>query len=135
MEFEFKFPDLGEGVHEGEIVRWLVEVGDVVAPEQPLVEVMTDKVTAELPSPVAGTVIRLQGAPGDLVRVGAALVAIATEAPGIAAVAEANGAVLAGDERSLQEPAGPAAAHSAARRGSGDPGAGAVGNGREQEAL
>ncbi len=78
MPFEFKLPDLGEGVHEGEIVRWLVRAGDTVTPDQPVVEVMTDKVTAELPSPVAGKVIRLGGEPGDILRVGEVLVAIDT---------------------------------------------------------
>src|SRR5437764_15378911 len=76
MPFEFKLPDLGEGVHEGEIVRWLVAEGDTVQPEQPLVEVMTDKVTAELPSPVGGKVLRLHGSPGDIVEVKSVLVTL-----------------------------------------------------------
>lgn len=78
MPFEFKLPDLGEGVHEGEIVRWLVRVGETIAADQPVVEVMTDKVTAELPSPVAGKVVRLGGEAGDILRVGEVLVAIDT---------------------------------------------------------
>src|SRR2546423_11533813 len=81
MPFEFKLPDLGEGVHEGEIVRWLVAEGDTVDPEQPLVEVMTDKVTAELPSPVGGKVLKLHGSPGDVLEGSSVLVTI-----------EANGA-------------------------------------------
>lgn len=76
MAFEFRLPDLGEGVQEGEIVRWLVEVGDVVRPEQHLVEVMTDKVTAELPAPVGGRIIGLHGKPGEVVPVGHVLVEI-----------------------------------------------------------
>lgn len=76
MAFEFKLPDLGEGVQEGEIVRWLVEVGDVVAPEQPLVEVMTDKVTADLPAPVGGRIAGRHGEPGETVPVGHVLVEI-----------------------------------------------------------
>src|SRR4051812_12882658 len=76
MAFEFKLPDLGEGVHEGEIVRWLVREGETVRPEQPLVEVMTDKVTAELPSPVGGRVAALNGSPGDVVPVGSVLLSI-----------------------------------------------------------
>ncbi|MFT7619065.1 MAG: pyruvate/2-oxoglutarate dehydrogenase complex dihydrolipoamide acyltransferase (E2) component, partial [Planctomycetota bacterium] len=55
MAFEFKLPDLGEGVAEGEIVEWKVAVGDTVTEDQPLVEVMTDKATVEIPSPRAGT--------------------------------------------------------------------------------
>lgn len=78
MAFEFKLPDLGEGVSEGEILRWLVQVGDVVSPEQPVVEVMTDKVSAELPSPVGGRVTRLGGAPGDLIPVHSPLIWIET---------------------------------------------------------
>ena len=81
MGYEFKLPDLGEGVQEGEIVRWLVAVGDTVAPEQPLVEVMTDKVTAELPAPKGGTITALNGAPGDIVAVETVLVVIETDEP------------------------------------------------------
>lgn len=82
MPFEFKLADLGEGIQEGEIVRWLVAEGDMVAPDQPLVEVMTDKVTTELPSPVAGRVVGLEGEAGDIIPVGATLVLIDTEAEG-----------------------------------------------------
>jgi pyruvate dehydrogenase E2 component (dihydrolipoamide acetyltransferase) len=76
MAFEFKLPDLGEGVQEGEIVRWLVEVGDEVSPEQPLVEVMTDKVTADLPAPVGGRIVARHGEAGETVPVGHVLVEI-----------------------------------------------------------
>lgn len=74
--FEFKLPDIGEGVVEGEIVSWKVAVGDSVAEDQPLVEVMTDKATVEIPSPKAGTVTALNGAEGDVVEVGAVLVVL-----------------------------------------------------------
>ncbi len=84
MTLEFKLADLGEGVQEGEIVRWLVQAGDQVRSEQPLVEVMTDKVTAELPSPVEGTVTRLIGQPGEVVPVGATLVVLETADAGTA---------------------------------------------------
>jgi len=107
MAFEFRLPDLGEGIREGEIVRWLVAEGDVVAPEQPLVEVMTDKVTAELPSPVAGTVVRLHAAAGDVVPVESVLVSIGVQSNGAGAldvnesprtpVAEPVGAASAGE--------------------------------------
>ena len=76
MAFEFKLPDIGEGVVEGEIVGWKVQVGDVVAEDQPLVEVMTDKATVEIPSPVAGTVVSTTGGEGDVVEVGAVIVVI-----------------------------------------------------------
>lgn len=80
MAFEFKLPDIGEGVVEGEIVRWFIKEGDGVEEDQPLVEVMTDKATVELPSPVQGRVVKRGGEEGDIVQVGATLVVIETEA-------------------------------------------------------
>ncbi len=74
--FEFKFPDVGEGIAEGEIVRWLAEVGQEIAEHQPLVEMETDKAVVELPSPVSGTVRELRGEPGDVVPVGNVLAVI-----------------------------------------------------------
>ncbi len=70
----FTMPDLGEGLEEGEIVAWLVEVGDTVALNQPLVEVETAKAAVEIPSPFAGVVTELHGAPGGSIPVGAPLV-------------------------------------------------------------
>lgn len=70
----FALPDIGEGLVEGEVVAWLVAEGDTVERDQPLVEVLTDKATVELPSPVAGTVARLLAAPGQVVPVGHVLV-------------------------------------------------------------
>lgn len=78
MAFEFKLPDIGEGVVEGEIVEWLVKEGDNVAEDQPLVAVMTDKATVEIPSPKAGRVTKLGAKPGEIVKVGGVLVAIDT---------------------------------------------------------
>src|SRR5262250_1386145 len=60
MAYEFKLPDLGEGLTEGEVARWLVSEGDEVAEDQPLVEIQTDKTTVEIPSPAAGTVAPAQ---------------------------------------------------------------------------
>ncbi len=74
--FNFKLPDIGEGVVEGEIVAWKVAVGDVVAEDQPLVEVMTDKATVEIPSPRAGTVTDLRGGEGDVIEVGSVFVVL-----------------------------------------------------------
>jgi pyruvate dehydrogenase E2 component (dihydrolipoamide acetyltransferase) len=76
MAYEFKLPDLGEGLTEGEIARWLVAEGDEVAEDQPLVEIQTDKTTVEIPSPAAGKVARIFVAEGDVVPVGTVLVAI-----------------------------------------------------------
>ncbi len=67
---EFKLPDIGEGVHEGEIVRWIVAEGSQVAEDDPVVEVMTDKATVEIPSPQAGTVSKQLVAEGDVAKVG-----------------------------------------------------------------
>ena len=70
MAYEFKLPDLGEGLTEGEIARWLVAEGDEIAEDQPLVEVQTDKTTVEIPSPAAGKVASILVAEGATVPVG-----------------------------------------------------------------
>jgi pyruvate dehydrogenase E2 component (dihydrolipoamide acetyltransferase) len=76
MPYEFKLPDLGEGLTEGEIAGWLVAEGDEVAEDQPLVEIQTDKTTVEIPSPAAGTVTRILVEEGATVPVGTVLVVI-----------------------------------------------------------
>ena len=76
MPYEFKLPDLGEGLTEGEIARWLVSEGQEVAEDDPLVEIQTDKTTVEIPSPAAGTVSRILAAEGDVVPVGTVIVVI-----------------------------------------------------------
>jgi pyruvate dehydrogenase E2 component (dihydrolipoamide acetyltransferase) len=76
MAFEFRFPDVGEGIAEGQIVRWLVAVGDPVRADQTLVEVETDKAVVEIPSPRTGTVMRLGVDEGDTIQVGEVLVVI-----------------------------------------------------------
>jgi len=109
---EFKLPDIGEGVAEGEIVKWLVEEGSTVSEHQALVEVMTDKATVEIPSPAAGVVAKILAAAGDTVPVGQVIFhlddgaktaagpanaakAAATPAPtGTAAPAQATGSIL-----------------------------------------
>jgi pyruvate dehydrogenase E2 component (dihydrolipoamide acetyltransferase) len=77
---DFKLPDLGEGVTEAEVDRWLVKEGDVIAEDDPLVEVITDKATAEIPSPFEGVVARIHVQAGDVVPVGTVLVSIEAEA-------------------------------------------------------
>ena len=79
MAYEFKLPDLGEGLTEAEIARWLVAEGDAVDEDQPLVEVQTDKTTVEIPSPRAGTVLKILVEEGDVAAVGAVLVVIGAE--------------------------------------------------------
>jgi pyruvate/2-oxoglutarate dehydrogenase complex dihydrolipoamide acyltransferase (E2) component len=76
MAYEFKLPDLGEGLNEGEIARWLVAEGQELAEDDPLVEIATDKTTVEIPSPAAGTVTRILVAEGEVVPVGTVLVVI-----------------------------------------------------------
>ena len=69
MAQEIKLPDIGEGVQEGELVKWLVKVGDTVKPDQPVAEVMTDKATVEVPSPYSGTVKELKFKEGDMIKI------------------------------------------------------------------
>jgi pyruvate dehydrogenase E2 component (dihydrolipoamide acetyltransferase) len=76
MSLEFRLPDIGEGVLEGEVVRWLVREGDVVREDQPMVEVMTDKATVEIPSPRRGRIRQIIVAEGKTCPVGAPLVLI-----------------------------------------------------------
>src|SRR5262249_62226554 len=72
--YVFKLPDIGEGVVEGEIVKWLVKAGEEVAEDQPLVEVMTDKATVTIPSPRQGRVAQTHGKEGEIATVHDALV-------------------------------------------------------------
>ncbi|MDA2927077.1 2-oxo acid dehydrogenase subunit E2, partial [Acidobacteria bacterium AH-259-G07] len=76
MPFEFKLPDIGEGIVEGEIVRWLVKEGEHVEEDQPIVEVMTDKATVEIPSPLKGKIAKRIGDEGEVIKVGATMVVI-----------------------------------------------------------
>jgi pyruvate dehydrogenase E2 component (dihydrolipoamide acetyltransferase) len=82
MPYEVKLPDIGEGIAEGEIVRWLVKAGDKVREDQPLVEVMTDKASVEIPSPRTGIVGALLAEEGQVVPVGSVIVSIETEGNG-----------------------------------------------------
>src|SRR5439155_1111817 len=78
-QFEFKLPDIGEGVVEGEIVKWLVKPGDQIVEDQPLVEVMTDKATVTIPSPRRGKVVQTVGKEGDVAKVHGTLVILEVE--------------------------------------------------------
>jgi 2-oxoisovalerate dehydrogenase E2 component (dihydrolipoyl transacylase) len=88
-KFIFKMPDVGEGVAEAEVVEWHVKVGDRVEEDQHIVDVMTDKATIDIESPVSGTVTTLAGAVGDVVAIGAMLLVIETEGEATAEEAEA----------------------------------------------
>jgi pyruvate dehydrogenase E2 component (dihydrolipoamide acetyltransferase) len=97
MTHQFLLPDLGEGLTEAEIVRWLVRVGETVTIDQPVVEVETAKATVEVPSPYAGEVVELHGAEGGVVDVGAPLISIgAAGAGGTGQGGAGSGAVLVG---------------------------------------
>lgn len=87
--YQFKLPDVGEGTVEAEIVEWHVSPGDVVDEDQTLVEVMTDKATVELPSPVPGKIVACNGDPGEMIAVGSVLVELETD--GEAATQETPG--------------------------------------------
>lgn len=79
MKFEFKFPDVGEGIHEGVITEWLVEIGQEIQEGTSVAEVETDKVTTEIPSPKSGKISKLNGKKGDTIHVGDVFVVIDTE--------------------------------------------------------
>jgi pyruvate/2-oxoglutarate dehydrogenase complex dihydrolipoamide acyltransferase (E2) component len=95
MAYEFKLPDLGEGLTEGEIARWLVQEGQEIAEDDPLLEVQTDKTTVEIPSPAAGKVARILVDEGKVVPVGTVLVVIG----------EDGAATAVEDEQPRAEPA------------------------------
>ena len=97
MTYKFKLPDIGEGIAEAEIVAWHVAVGDRVEEDQQLADMMTDKATVEMESPVAGTVVKLAGEVGDRVAIGAVLVEIDPGDAGAPAVADSEGAQPLGD--------------------------------------
>jgi pyruvate dehydrogenase E2 component (dihydrolipoamide acetyltransferase) len=96
-EREFKLPDLGEGLTDGEVVRWLVAEGDAIELNQPIVEVETAKAVVEIPAPYGGTVVKLHAAEGDSLDVGAPLISVDT-AGGASAAAAAQAAVAVAAE-------------------------------------
>jgi pyruvate dehydrogenase E2 component (dihydrolipoamide acetyltransferase) len=97
VPYEFKLPDLGEGLTEGEVARWLVAEGEEIAEDAPLVEIATDKTTVEIPSPAAGLVAKILVAEGDVVPVGTVLVVIGNDpaaAPEAPAAAQPSNSLL-----------------------------------------
>ncbi|HET8968923.1 MAG TPA: dihydrolipoamide acetyltransferase family protein, partial [Gaiellaceae bacterium] len=95
MASSFKLPDLGEGLTEGEVARWLVAEGQEIAEDDPLVEIQTDKATVEIPSPYAGTVLKILVAEGDIAPVGTELVVIGQPDEAVPVIASTTGAVPA----------------------------------------
>lgn len=110
MAFVFELPEVGEGVVEAEVVHWSVQVGDIVAVDQPLCEITTDKAQLEISSPRAGRIVALHGEPGDIIKVNAPLVTIDESA-----AASANGPT------SQPAPASPPAPASQATPSNGAP--------------
>jgi pyruvate dehydrogenase E2 component (dihydrolipoamide acetyltransferase) len=92
--WEFKLPDIGEGVSEGEIVAWLIEPGDVVAEDQPMVEVMTDKATVTMTAPKTGLVVETRGRVGQSLPVGAVLVVLELDLGTAVRTPHTNGTVV-----------------------------------------
>jgi len=86
-KFEFKLPDIGEGVVEGEIVEWMVAVGDTVKEDDPILSVMTDKATVEIPAPCDGTVASIVGEAGDILPVGGVCIVFDVDGEGNASEA------------------------------------------------
>src|SRR5512143_3056435 len=104
MAFDFYMPDIGEGVVEGEIVAWKVKEGDRVTLDQPLVEVMTDKATVELPSPRAGTIVKIHYKDGQICPVGQILVVIDDASATVSATPEAPATPAPHDGRPTGKP-------------------------------
>lgn len=87
MTYIFKLPDVGEGMHEGEIVKWFVKEGDVIKEDEPLLELQNDKLLQEIPAPVSGKVSKILVEPGTVVEVGTALIEITADNNGDKAIA------------------------------------------------
>lgn len=97
MKFEFLFPDIGEGIHEGTIIKWMVKPGDNINEGESLVEVETDKVTTEIPSPRTGKILELKGKAGDIIHVGDVFVTIDLSGDGTVEVVEEETAGVVGE--------------------------------------
>ena len=118
--YVFKLPDVGEGTAEAELVAWHVKVGDTVAEDQIIADIMTDKATVELTSPVAGKVIAAHGEPGQQLAVGSPLVEFEVEGAGNAAGAEAPPPSNPAPQASFPPEGGQTASVSSPRSGEGD---------------
>jgi 2-oxoisovalerate dehydrogenase E2 component (dihydrolipoyl transacylase) len=117
--YVFKMPDLGEGTVEAEIVAWHVKVGDLVKEDQLMAEVMTDKAAVEVPAPVTGRVLSVNGQPGEMVKVGSELIVFETDAGAATAEPSAKAAASAASASAAPVAASAPAAPAAASRGNG----------------
>lgn len=115
-QFKFRLPDIGEGISEAEIVAWHIKVGDRVEEDQQIADMMTDKATVEMESPVSGTVVELAGEVGDQVAIGSTLVVIETEGDVAEAAPASDDAVeqIEAETPGAEEVATPAAAQASA---------------------
>lgn len=118
--YEFKLPDVGEGIAEAEIAAWHVKVGDHVEEDQQIADVMTDKATVEMESPVAGRVVALAGEVGDQVAIGSVLVVFDTDKDAVPAAGDRHDTVAFTDGLVERSPALAAAEPSAAETGASD---------------
>ena len=105
--FTFRLPDIGEGISEAEIVAWHVKLGDRVEEDQSVADMMTDKATVEMESPVSGTIVELAGEVGDQVPIGSALMVIETDAVEEAASPATEEAVLEAENPGVEEAQSP----------------------------
>jgi len=116
MLYEFRLPDIGEGIAEGEVVRWLVKEGDELQEDQPMVEIMTDKATVEIQAPRAGRVAKLMYGEGQVCPVGKVLIAMEVpDAPG--AVAPPSAAAAGAAPAGVAAAAAPAREHAPGQNG------------------
>ncbi len=115
---EFRLPDIGEGLHEAEVVSWFVAVGDRIERDQPFVEILTDKSAVEMPAPGSGTVVSLGANPGDMVNVGDVLIVIddgGAAVPNLTESAVADAPEVAAPSTPLAPTVAPASATSGRR--------------------
>ena len=107
-KYDFKLPDIGEGVVEGEVVTWHVSVGDSVSEDDPIVDVMTDKATVTIPSPTDGTVLSLNGEVGDMIAVGSVLIEFDTDGTALESPSDAEEPEVVEEEKPEEEKKPPA---------------------------
>ena len=107
-KYDFKLPDIGEGVVEGEVVTWHVSVGDSVSEDDPIVDVMTDKATVTIPSPTDGTVLSLNGEVGDMIAVGSVLIEFDTDGTALEGPSDAEEPEVVEEEKPEVEKKPPA---------------------------
>src|SRR3990172_1843000 len=102
MVYEFKFPDVGEGIHEGEIVRWHVKEGEEIKEHEVIAEIETDKAVVQIPSPVSGTVLKIYHREGDTIKVGEILLTIGEKGEAVSKPIE-RGATAVGEIPEAEE--------------------------------